>query len=163
MRREIEELLEHDPSLPGSSFEVPCFLDSEDLQNLEELQAAVRRCANLCFLCTTNVLTRPWCLVEIYTAMQAGVPIVPVEVVKPGNSFAYPSDEFFAEMRRGELLDSASMQCLADCGMDLQVVETVIRHVFKRIAINYSPHKSKSIRFAELKELLARCSVPHDR
>ncbi len=159
MRGEIEALLKEDSSLPGSVFDVPCFLDSEDLQDLEQLQNQVRHCANLVLLCTEHILTRPWCLVEIYTAQEAGIPILPVTVEKPGNKFSFPTDEFFEAMRRGELLDDAGTRTLRDCGVSLEEVEEAIRFVFERIAVTCSPHKSRAIRDAELKALLRRCAT----
>ena len=58
------------------------FLDVEDLPliDLESLIKAVRSTDVLVLLLTKDVMTRPWCLVEIYTALTHGVPIVPVEL-----------------------------------------------------------------------------------
>jgi hypothetical protein len=41
-------------------------------------------------LLTKSVLTRPWCLVEIYTALSSNIPIVPVLLKVPNN----PKDEY---------------------------------------------------------------------
>ena len=58
------------------------FIDVEDLPiiDLESLIKAVRSTDVLVLLLTKDVMTRPWCLVEIYTALTHGVPIVPVEL-----------------------------------------------------------------------------------
>merc|ERR1711957_1132186 len=95
MRGEIETLLRADETLPGAEYEVPCFLDAENLQNLEQLTNQVRQCANLTVLCTENILSRPWCLVEIHAAVEAGIPILPVTIEKPGNSFNFPTESFY--------------------------------------------------------------------
>ena len=44
-----------------------CFLDSDDLSLLTELTSHVRSCGCLLLLQTRNVLTRPWCIVEVWT------------------------------------------------------------------------------------------------
>ena len=51
--------------LPGA----PGFLDSDDLTDLRELLRIVARSDVFLLLQTSNVLTRAWCLLEIYTAI----------------------------------------------------------------------------------------------
>ena len=58
----------------------PVFLDSDDLADLRNLLDAVAESDVLVLLQTTNLLTRPWCLLEIYTALRNDVPIVTVAV-----------------------------------------------------------------------------------
>ena len=80
------------------------FLDSDDLADLRNLLDAVAESDVLVLLQTTNLLTRPWCLLEIYTAILNGTPIVTVNVM---GTFVYsfddawkmlgPSDRSFAE------------------------------------------------------------------
>merc|ERR1712137_1285892 len=131
MRTELEQLISNDPSLPGSGFDVPVFLDSEDLMSLELLQDNVQNSLNLALLLTTNVLTRPWCLVEIFTAVKNGVPILPVEVPKPGNTFSFPLEGFYFKMLNGDILDEKDAKVLSDCNIDLRELVLVIRTVFK--------------------------------
>ena len=56
------------------------FLDSDDLQHLSHLLDQVRASDTVVVLLTKNVLSRPWCLLEIYTAIQAHIPIITVQV-----------------------------------------------------------------------------------
>lgn len=58
----------------------PCFLDSDNLQDLRELLDHVKNSDVLVLLQTTGLLTRPWCLLEIVTAIKAGVPIVAINI-----------------------------------------------------------------------------------
>ena len=58
----------------------PVFLDSDDLTDLRELLRIVARSDVFLLLQTSNVLTRAWCLLEIYTAILNGTPIVTVDV-----------------------------------------------------------------------------------
>ncbi|EOD13691.1 hypothetical protein EMIHUDRAFT_445800 [Emiliania huxleyi CCMP1516] len=52
------------------------FLDSDDLRDLRELQESVRDSEVLVVLQSASVLRRPYVLLELYTAVQAKVPIV---------------------------------------------------------------------------------------
>lgn len=57
------------------------FLDSEDLSDLSALfEHGVRRSDCLVLLATTSVLTRPWCLLELFEAHRYSVPVVVVTV-----------------------------------------------------------------------------------
>lgn len=61
------------------------FLDVEDLTeiNAETLVSEVKRSKVFVLLLTRSLLTRPWCLVEIFIALQAGKPFVAVVVKVP--------------------------------------------------------------------------------
>ena len=54
------------------------FLDSDDLRNLSELLHCVAASDVMVVLLSPGVLTRPWCLMELITAMERGKPIVPI-------------------------------------------------------------------------------------
>ena len=71
---------------------VPVFLDSDDLSDLRKLCEQVVQSDVLILLLTKDVLTRPWCLIELYHAITNGVPIVTVNVAG-----AFPFD--FADAR----------------------------------------------------------------
>jgi len=57
-----------------------CFLDSDDLRDLRLLQQAVRESEVLLLVQSESVLTRPYCLLEMVTAIEARVPIVGVNL-----------------------------------------------------------------------------------
>ena len=66
----------------------PVFLDSDDLKDLRALvDEGICQSDVVVLLQTKGVLTRPWCLVELYSAVKAGIPIVAVNV-----SGAFPYD-----------------------------------------------------------------------
>ena len=52
------------------------FLDFDDLQNLGVILQHVRDSDVFILLLTAEVLLRPWCVLEIHTAVSAGIPIV---------------------------------------------------------------------------------------
>ena len=56
------------------------FLDSDDLRNLDRLVDHVKQSRVLVLVQTKSVLTRPYCLLEVLTAIEAGIPIVGVQV-----------------------------------------------------------------------------------
>jgi len=118
----------------------------------------VRNTRNLVLLLTEEVLRRPWVLVEITTAYHSGVHIVPVEIYKRDNkSFTYPGEEFYKQLREGDLLTEKEADLIKDEGITLDELEKAIRHVFKKIAVPFSPHKSQLVREAELTDILRRC------
>ena len=80
--RFIKEELER--MAPGSKF----FLDSDDLKDMRALLEFVRDSACLVLVQSEHVLQRPWCLLELYAAIDAGVPIVALNVAGKGYSFA---------------------------------------------------------------------------
>lgn len=155
MRAELENALREDGQ-DGimTMFSAPIFLDSEDLYDLADLQERVRNSHNVVLLLSQNVLTRPWVLIELVTAMESGVRVLPVEVMKPGTTFTFPDEAFYQSLHRGEILDEKGQALLKENGLDLSHVETALRQVFKKIAVPYSPHRPESIRKAEVRTLL---------
>ena len=79
-----------------------CFLDSDDLRDLSDLEQHVRDSDVLILVQSQSVLTRPYCILEILTAMEAGVPIVGVALCK--HAFPYCFEGASALL---EALDSA--------------------------------------------------------
>ena len=74
------------------------FLDSSNLADLSVLFShGVQQADCLLLLCSTKVLSRPWCLLELFEAQQSGIPIVQLLVSK----HAFPS----AAALRSYLLD----------------------------------------------------------
>ena len=58
----------------------PVFLDSDDLRDLRNLREHVRESEVMIVVQTSGVLTRPYCLLELYTAVEAGRPLVGVTI-----------------------------------------------------------------------------------
>jgi hypothetical protein len=65
-----------------------CFLDSDNLRNLRELLDSVRNSDVLVIVQSAEVLTRPWCLLEMVAAVDAGVPMIAIAVSGKGYNFA---------------------------------------------------------------------------
>jgi len=154
MQEALELLITRDGAGTGESL---VFLDSEDLRDLTTLRDHVINSRNLVLLLTPGVLMRPWCLMEIITAMNHGVQIVPVEIQRPGLMFTYPNEDFYTELRAGRHLSRRDFQMLRGEGITPRIIEESIRFVFTQIALPFSPHKSKNIREAELIDIVRRC------
>jgi len=159
MRTELEQLIAAHPELPPFAFDVPVFLDSDNLSDLEQLQEHVSNSHNVVLLLTQHVLTRPWVIVELATAVRKGVPVLPVNVHKEGDGFVFPTDTFYSQLRRGSVLDRGGMEVLDSCKVTLAEVEMAMRKVFKRIALSFSPHGSADLRQAELQAIVRKCAV----
>lgn len=154
MRSELERLIEDNPTFDGYRGDVPVFLDSENLTNLKELQIHLENSHCIVLLLTEKVLSRVWCLVELVCAVRVGIPIMLVLVDKVGNSFHFPDEKFYQDLAAGVMIDKEAEQVLVDHGIQLDELESAIRAVFKSIAVPYSPHKSLSVRKAQLQTLV---------
>lgn len=161
MRTELDQIISDDCVPQTFKAVTSVFLDSEDLTNLEELQDKVRHSQNVLLLLTNGVLLRPWCLIEIVTALRENITIFPVELKKPGASFNYPDKEFYSNLENGDLLDTASIQCLQENGVNLMDVSTCLQRVFKQIALPYSPHRAANIRRIEIDTIVNAMKGSH--
>jgi len=159
MQTGLEVLIQNDPNNPGHDLARPVFIDTEDLRDLRDLGEHVRKSHNLIILLTKGVFTRPWCLVEIAAAVSAGVRLVPVEIQRRDMAFEYPDEEYYERILVGQEFDDGTRLILANEGIDLPTIVSILRQVFKRIALPYSPHKTGMVREAELKDILKQCRL----
>lgn len=157
IRDSIESIIRHDERHPGHDLLSPIFIDSEDLVDLTLLKDHVRKSRSLLLLLTPGLLSRPWCLLEIVTALRSDVTIVPVEIQRPGMKYQYPDDRFYEEFLRGDHVSSEGIELLEQEGVQLQEVAAAIRKVFMKIALPFSPHKTRTVRDAEINDVLKRC------
>ena len=109
--RWLQEHLE--PRLHGQPF-----LDSDDLTDLTKLREHVRQSRCLLLVQTKGVLSRPWCLLELVTAVGAGVPIVGVQVVSGVHTYDFDdATELLTHLDTA--LPSAAARDLRAMGVDL--------------------------------------------
>merc|ERR1712113_640369 len=154
-----EALIKKDKSALGHNLARPVFVDSEDLRDLRDLKRHVMQSHNLVLLLTNGVLRRPWCLIEIVTAMSYNVNFVPVEIQHRAASFRYPDEAYYQRLLQGEEIDDGGVDLLESQGFDLKSVESAIRQVFNHIALPFSPHKTALVRDAELMVILKHCQM----
>lgn len=96
----------------------PVFLDSDDLRNLNQLQACVLASQVLVIVQSSGVYKRPYVLLELCTAIAYHIPIVAVQLC--GGPFAYDfgdSAEFL--MHLDQRLSTSEAKVLRDHGVSL--------------------------------------------
>jgi hypothetical protein len=154
MRRIIKET----PAHPAFNLARPIFLDSNDLEEVDQIPSMIRSSHNVVLLLTDNVLTRPWVLIEIVTALRAGVPIHPVMIQRPGVDFKFPSEDSIDRLAAGVGLSPSALALLRAEGITAEDLK-LLGNAFHRIALPFSPHKSANVREAELLDIMNRCEL----
>merc|ERR1711860_89930 len=102
---------------------------------------------NLVLLLTAHVFQRPWCLVEIWSAVRAEVPIVPVLVTKQGmDPFQFPTEGFYQELAQGAWFSDEDRAFFASREIDFVTLSDMVKSVFNSIAVPFKPHTSYQLR-----------------
>jgi len=135
------------------------FLDSEDLQDLRTLKKAVEGTLVLFVILTKDVFTRPWCLVEIYTAIQNNIPILSVAVEGQGNAFDYGQTQAFLQSadfpEKLEAVNPGAVKELEGQGIDVAQLGALIGGYLPYvIAKSYNVAASERIRHAQLEDIV---------
>ncbi|CAK0879491.1 unnamed protein product [Prorocentrum cordatum] len=154
MRRIIKE----NPAHPAFNLRRPIFLDSNDLVETDHIRTTIGSSHNVVVLLTDNVLTRPWVLIEIVTALKARLPIHLVTIQRPGVDFRFPSETFLERLAAGEGLTPSARALLRAEGITAEDL-LLLGNAFQRIALPFSPHKSMNVREAELLDIMNRCEI----
>jgi hypothetical protein len=106
------------------------FHDKANAHNLKDLPKEVMQSKCLLVLQTKDVLTRPFCLIEIYTAIKNNIPIVPVELIGLGYDHAETinlvenTDSFEEKL---EKRNPGAGKTLEGQGIDLKDLATVLK------------------------------------
>ena len=135
-----------------------CFIDSDDLRDLSALTQHVRDSDVLVLVQSQSVLTRPYCLLEILTAMDAGVPIVGVSLCK--HAFPYCFEKAAALLDSldtwlGEVSPGAD-EFLIEHGIDLEdAAFKCSSRIPKIISINLDTCASRNILAATMDDLVS--------
>ena len=138
--------------VPDSSI----FLDSDDLFDLRALLGDVADSEVLVLLQSTGILTRPWCLLEIVTAIKNEVPIVCVNVLGP-NRYDFSSAFAFMTHLDSELdrVNPGASKLIADQGVDMLELAFLISHTIPNcISVDLNPHGSSNSIKASMMDLV---------
>ena len=81
----------------------PVFLDSDDLNDLRLLKQNVINSDALLLIQSAHVLERPWCLVEIHTAIANAIPIVAVSLTTGKHKYDFDDAAAFLDALPSEL------------------------------------------------------------
>jgi len=136
------------------------FLDSDDLRDLRELQESVRDSEVLVVLQSASVLRRPYVLLELYTAVQAKVPIVGVALTAGEAAFDFDGAGLFLEGLESTLdaANPGSSAVLTKAGVRLpdasRVLASTVPHVIS-IALNQGA--SRNVLNATLADIVEAC------
>jgi hypothetical protein len=103
-------------------------LNPDNLDDLRSLcTIIINDCATLMVLQTKGVLTRPWCLVEIYTAIKNNVPLVSVAVDNGGYDFMAAVDLLSSLKKNLAIANPGAVEMLEDHAkaLDLPSVDEI--------------------------------------
>ena len=113
---QLKPILEKNP-IEGGTQEV--FLDSDDLSDLRNLLQHVMQTQALVLLQSKGVLTRPWVIMELYTAVTHDVPIVALNVMNANRYDYAAASEFLLHFDEEiEIANPGAAQLLVDMGID---------------------------------------------
>ena len=151
------------------------FLDSDNLSDLRELLNCVVESDALILIYTNSVLTRPWCLLELVTAVQNNVPII---TVRAANVFAGDVNDIDGILSNlpAYLAEKNPMaeETLRAFGHDAMSVGNDLRSAFQLEAeqssqagtISFDPHQSAAMlqnQVGQIATALVRRACPENR
>lgn len=146
------------------------FLDADNLTNLKDLLLHVENSDAVALLYTKGVLCRPWCLLELYTAVERSVPIF---IVRVANAFAGDLEEI------SSILDDLP-KYLADTNPTASETLRALKYDVSKIAaslkpalcagdgleiVNFDPHQGSAMLHAEIGQIahaLVRLCCPQN-
>ena len=135
--------------------ELNFFLDSDDLFDLRSLLEDVKQSDRFILFQSAGVLTRPWCLMEIVTAISSAVPIVCINVLGP-NRYDYSAAMTFMTHLDTELdrANPGASKLIEDNGVSLTNAAYLLANTIPNcISVDLNPHGSSNNITASLMDL----------
>ena len=164
----LEQRFERSREEAGETCKV--FLDSDNLRSLSELRHCVAASDVIVVLLSPGVLTRPWCLVELITAMERGKPLVGVLCAGLGKK-AYDFEatcEYLSNLGPNlEALNPGAIAILRQAGVtDLNVVgKALVHYLHNPIAVPFQVNWSAGLMAASIDDVaqaIAAAKPPPD-
>ena len=134
----------------------PVFLDSDDLMDLRNLCHQVSMSDVLVLFQTRDLLTRPWCLVEIYTALTEGVPIVAV-CVAGAFPYNFADAQYFLDNLEAELevRNPGASDVVRQAGVNVAAMAKLLRENLPNIiSKRWEPGASEAVLAAQLEDIV---------
>ena len=131
------------------------FIDSDDLSDLRNLLDHVRDTKVLVLLQSKGVLTRPWVIMELYTAIKNGVPIVALNV-QNANPYNYSDAvDFLMHFDTNiEVANPGAAELLIDLGVEpVDVAYLLSDSLPNIISTDFNPNASEKVLQASLEDL----------
>ena len=123
-----------------------CFLDSDDLKDLNHLTDHVLKSEVLVLIQSRSVLHRPWCLIELVTAVNAGIPIIGVSLEgRPDAAYSFESArELLGSLdEKLEALTPGATATLREHQIDLVEAAWLLSSTLPRIiSVSSRPHET---------------------
>jgi|MDSY01.2.fsa_nt_gb hypothetical protein len=154
VQQNLKAIIEKAP-LEGCGGRADIFLDSDDLSDLRHLLDHVRDTKCLVLLQSKGVLTRPWVIMELYTAITSGVPIVALNV-QNANPYNYADAvEFLMHFDTHiEVANPGAAELLVDLGVEPEDVAYLLSDSLPNIiSTDFNPNASEKVLQASLEDL----------
>ena len=107
---------------------------------------------------TKSVLQRPWCLLELYTAIQEGVPIVPLQIAGLTNyEYSFAAAQTLLENLEVELekVNPGAGARIVEYGVPLaELQKTLLDAIPMLISKRYEPSASANVLDAQLEDIV---------
>merc|ERR1719160_2436819 len=133
------------------------FLDFDNLQDLQVLLQHVRESDVLVLLLTSEVLLRPWCILEIHAAVSAGVPIVGVTLRGKGYDHGEAHRQLTFLDTELERLNPGALGVLRENGLDPVDGAYLLANVVPRlVTLEIDPAASRGALQGGLSDLVDR-------
>ena len=137
--------------LPGSEI----FLDSDDLKDLRSLLASVCDSSALVVVQSAEILYRPWCLLEMYAAIESGVPIVALLCQGKGYDFGQATQFLTNLDSQLEQKTPGAGKIIYEQGFDIRDLAFKLAHVIPNlISVSFNPSGSKNTIEASIQDLM---------
>ena len=131
------------------------FLDSDDLKDLRRLGQHVIDSDVLVLLQSSEVLLRPWCIFEIVTAIDAGIPIVSIVVASKGYDFVEMGNLMLHLDTLLEERNPGAPKLLTETGIDLKAAAWKLSSTIPNvISIGFNSSGSQNSIMASLMDLI---------
>ena len=144
LQRELEEAINE-----------KVFLDSDDLTNLASLCDHVRASRCVLMLQTKSVLTRLWCIVELVTAIDAGVPIVGVSIISGTAPYDFEVASNFMTYL-DTYLDAETQAQLSALGVDVVAAAFKLANTLpKIISVPLNMSESRTVLSARVTDIVS--------
>src|SRR5690606_8565214 len=82
------------------------FIDQQNLNDLRSLPDQVKESKVMVAMLSKMYLTRPWCLIELFLALQFNIPIISINVIDAGYNFE--EAKMYLESLSPETLDAVN-------------------------------------------------------
>ena len=130
---------------------------SDDLHDLEMVRAAVRKSDVLVVVQSAHVFERPWCLLEMVTAIEHGIPIVCCALTTGSFAFSFDDSVAFLQSLDVELesKNPGATALLDQHGVPLLDVTWKLSSMIPRvISIGFSPSASRNVLSATISDIV---------